>query len=230
MRVGNVDDFFIGENFRHEGSRMEIGGDGHAEAEDEGGRVVFEKCFNGSFGGAVEGSGEICWVGFGEGGGEEGRVVGGVLGSVDAFFGGVFVSKLQLWAVVEKKKKRKKKLTSRPQHRTMHPSLLTLIRQHQRPQPITLHRLQLMTLTPIHIRPSSFPRTIDNMRRLNFVQRLSHGFLFVHACGCAVDVFALLSEKVDEETADPALGAPDEETVGGGGGGGGHGGGSGSGS
>lgn len=87
-----------------------------------------------------------------------------------------------------------------------------------------------MTLTPIHIRPSSFPRTIDNMRRLNFVQRLSHGFLFVHACGCAVDVFALLSEKVDKETADPALGAPDEETVGGGGGGGGgHGGGSGSG-
>lgn len=127
-----------------------------------------------------------------------------------------------------KRKKRKKRLTSRPQHRTMHPSLLTLIRKHQRPQPITLHRLQLMTLTPIHIRPSSFPRTIDNMRRLNFVQRLSHGFLFVHACGCAVDVFALLPEKVDEETADPALGAPDEETVGvGGGGGGGHGGGSG---
>lgn len=87
MRVGNVDDFFIGENFRHEGSRMEIGGDGHAEAEDEGGRVVFEKRFNGSFGGAVEGSGEICRVGFGEGWGEEGRVVGGVLGSVDAFFG-----------------------------------------------------------------------------------------------------------------------------------------------
>lgn len=109
MRVGNVDDFFIGENFRHEGSRMEIGGDGHAEAEDEGGRVIFEKRFNGSFGGAVEGSEEICWVGFGEGWGEEGRVVGGVLGSVDAFFGGVFVSKSQIWAVVEKKKKRKKK-------------------------------------------------------------------------------------------------------------------------
>lgn len=88
-----------------------------------------------------------------------------------------------------------------------------------------------MTLTPIHIRPSSFSRTIDNMRRLNFVQRLSYGFLFVHARGCAVDVFALLSEKVDEETADPAVGAPDEETVGGGGGGGGgHDGGSGSGS
>lgn len=66
---------------------MEIGGDGHAEAEDEGGRVIFEKRFNGSFGGAVEGSGEICRVGFGEGWGEEGRVVGGVLGSVDAFFG-----------------------------------------------------------------------------------------------------------------------------------------------
>lgn len=109
MRVGNVDDFFIGENFRHEGSRMEIGGDGHAEAEDEGGRVVFEKRFNGSFGGAVEGSGEICWVGFGEGWGEEGRIVGGVLGSVDAFFGGVFVSKSELWAVVEKKKKERKK-------------------------------------------------------------------------------------------------------------------------
>lgn len=109
MRVGNVDDFFIGENFRHEGSRMEIGGDGHAEAEDEGARVIFEKRFNGSFGGAVEGSGEICWVGFGEGWGEEGRVVGGVLGSVDAFFFGVFVSKSELWAVVEKKKKKKKK-------------------------------------------------------------------------------------------------------------------------
>lgn len=70
------------------------------------------------------------------------------------------------------------------------------------------------------------------MRRLDFVQSLSHGFLFVHARGCAVDVFALLSEKVDEETADPAVGAPDEETVGRrrGGGGGGHGGGSGSGS
>lgn len=67
---------------------MEIGGDGHAETEDEGARVIFEKRFNGSFGGAVEGSGEICWVGFGEGWGEEGRVVGGVLGSVDAFFGG----------------------------------------------------------------------------------------------------------------------------------------------
>lgn len=89
---------------------MEIGGDGHAEAEDERGRVIFEKRFNGGFGGAVEGPGEICRVGFGEGWGEEGRVVGGVLGSVDAFFGGVFVSKSQLWAVVEKKKK----LTSRP--------------------------------------------------------------------------------------------------------------------
>lgn len=87
---------------------MEIGGDGHAEAEDEGGRVIFEKCFNGSFGDAVEGSGEICWVGFGEGWREEGRVVGGVLGSVDAFFGGVFVSKLQLWAVVKKKQKERK--------------------------------------------------------------------------------------------------------------------------
>lgn len=123
---------------------MEIGGDGHAEAEDEGGRVIFEKRFNGSFGGAVEGSEEICRVGFGEGWGEEGRVVGGVLGSVDAFLGRgrLLVShNSRLLLKRKEKKERRKKLTSCPQHRTMHPSLLTLIRQHQRPQPITLHRL-----------------------------------------------------------------------------------------
>lgn len=126
-------------------------------------------------------------------------MVGGVLGGVDAFLG--------------------------MSHRTMHPPLLTLIRKHQRPQPITLHRLQLITLAPIDIRPARFARTVDDMRRLNLVKRLPHGFLLVHARGRAVDVFALLPEKVDEETADPAVGAPDEETVvGGGWGGGGHGG------
>lgn len=87
---------------------MEIGGDGHAEAEDEGARVIFEKCFNGSFGGAVEGSEEICWVGFGEGWGEEGRVVGGVLGSVDAFWGGCLLVSQNSGLLLKRKKKERR--------------------------------------------------------------------------------------------------------------------------
>ena len=76
--IGDVDDVGVFGYFGYEGAGVEVVRDGHADAEDEVAGVVLQDVFNAGFGVGVEAAGEVWAVGFGEGGAEEGAVVGGV--------------------------------------------------------------------------------------------------------------------------------------------------------
>lgn len=85
MRVRNVDHFLVLEDLGHERPRVQVGGDGHAEPEDERIGVVLQVRFDGAFDSGVEGSREVGRVGFGEGPRDELVPGGVVLRSVDAW-------------------------------------------------------------------------------------------------------------------------------------------------
>lgn len=83
--VGDVDHARVLRDLGHEVARVQVIADGHAEAEDERGRVGFQDVFDPRFGVGVEARAEVGRVGFLEGRRGEVRVVGRVLGGVDAW-------------------------------------------------------------------------------------------------------------------------------------------------
>ena len=84
--VGDVDDAVVLCDFGDEGARVQVVGDGHADAQGEGvggvGRA--EDVFDARLGDGVEAAAEVGGVGFGEGCAGEGVAGGVVLGGVDA--------------------------------------------------------------------------------------------------------------------------------------------------
>ena len=67
VRVGDVDDVRVLADLGEEGPWVQVWGDGHAEAQDQGVGVGGEQGLDVRFRQAVEGGGEVWWGGFGVG-------------------------------------------------------------------------------------------------------------------------------------------------------------------
>jgi len=65
--VGHVDDLGVIGDFGDEVARVQVVGDGHAQAQDQAIRVEFQDVFDPGLGVGVEAVAEIGRVGFGEG-------------------------------------------------------------------------------------------------------------------------------------------------------------------
>lgn len=101
--------------------------------------------------------------------------------------------------------------TSCRQDREVNASAEALVRDHQRAEPITLHRLHLVVLAPVDIGSPGLAGAVDDMRGLDVIEHLADGGLLVHAGRGAVHPLALLLEELDQEAPNPASGSPDEE-------------------
>ena len=87
----------------------------------------------------------------------------------------------------------------------------TASRQIDRPNKITRERFLLMIFTPIHIRPSSNPSTIEDMRWLDALQFSLHPISVFHAHGRHVDIASLAAKQSFKVAGHPAAAAPNEE-------------------
>lgn len=76
----------------------------------------------------------------------------------------------------------------------MNVSVLTSLRQYQRPGDIGFDGLELVVFAPVNIRPPSLASAVDDMRWLDSVQNFVDICLVLHADASCVDILALLGE------------------------------------
>lgn len=79
VAVGHIDNFGVARDLGDEVARVEIVGDGHAEAEDEGVGIVLENVFDAGLGVGVEAAAEVCCGFLGKGRADDLGAVGTVL-------------------------------------------------------------------------------------------------------------------------------------------------------
>jgi hypothetical protein len=70
---------------------------------------------------------------------------------------------------------------------------------------IRAHGSLLVVLAPVDVWTPRATGGIENMRRLDFVEKLQHGFAILHPYGRGHDVFALALQQRFEVAGDPAV-------------------------
>lgn len=94
----------------------------------------------------------------------------------------------------------------------MYASLLTLIREDQRPDHIRTDRLELVVFAPVDIGAASLASAVDDVRWPNLIEDSLDLYLVFHTDASSVDIFALGDQELFEVSAHPASGtAPDEK-------------------
>ena len=94
----------------------------------------------------------------------------------------------------------------------MYASLLTLIRENQRPDHIRPDRLELVVFAPVDIGAAGFAGAVDDVRRPDLIEDSLDLYLVFHADASSVDIFALGEKELLEVSAYPAGStAPDEK-------------------
>ena len=103
-------------------------------------------------------------------------------------------------------------LTSCSHDRAVDASLLTLIRDDQRPDHICPDRLELVVFAPVDIGAASFASAVDDVRWPDLIENFLDLYLVLHTDASSVDIFALGEKELLEVSAYPAGStAPDEK-------------------
>ena len=93
----------------------------------------------------------------------------------------------------------------------MYASLLTLVREDQRPDHIRPDRLELVVFAPVDVGAAGFASAVDDVRWPDLIENSLDFYLALHTDASSVDIFALGDEELFEVSAYPASGAAPNE-------------------